>query len=105
MNESLLGDVTIHPHKGTGATVAYGDLKYGDVYLDFSVLQGKNGLFVNLPRRKKDDGTWVDMVRPSSKEVREGIQEYILKAYRKMNEHASQSQLDNSDVDQTRRPY
>ena len=45
------------------------------------VVEGKNGLFVSMPREQGKDGNWYDTVVPLSKETRRQISEVVLAAY------------------------
>ncbi|MFH1655551.1 MAG: SpoVG family protein [Candidatus Omnitrophota bacterium] len=45
------------------------------------VIEGKNGLFVSLPKDKGKDNRWYDIIRPITKETRNEISNVILSAY------------------------
>ncbi|MCD8328329.1 MAG: septation regulator SpoVG [Ruminococcus sp.] len=49
---------------------------------DIKVVQGDNRLFVAMPSRRDTSGVFRDIVHPISSEVREEIEDKILKAYR-----------------------
>ncbi|MCC8191499.1 MAG: septation regulator SpoVG [Ruminococcus sp.] len=49
---------------------------------DIKVVQGDNRLFVATPSRRDTSGVFRDIVHPISSEVREEIENKILKAYR-----------------------
>ncbi|MBI2870988.1 MAG: septation protein SpoVG family protein [Candidatus Omnitrophica bacterium] len=68
---------------GEGPLKAFCDLIVGDKVLvkGIRVVEGKNGLFVGMPRRQGTDGKWYDTVFPLSKEVRRTLQEEVLAAY------------------------
>lgn len=68
---------------GDGNLRAFADIKVGDVLLvkGFSVLNGKSGIFVAMPRKAGKDGRWFDILTPLSDEVRKEIEDKILVAY------------------------
>ena len=45
------------------------------------VVEGKNGLFVNMPSQQVKDGTYKDVAFPVTKEYREELQNAVLMAY------------------------
>jgi stage V sporulation protein G len=45
------------------------------------VMQGKNGLFVSMPRQKGKDNKWYEVVRTLTPEVRTQISSIVLSAY------------------------
>jgi stage V sporulation protein G len=51
------------------------------VIRDLKVIQGKNGLFVAMPSKKRKDGTFRDTAHPLNNETREMIESRILAAY------------------------
>lgn len=69
---------------GEGATKAYCDLTIANtlVVKGLSVIKGKRGLFVNMPRERGKDGQWYDAVIPITREARQQITETVLAAYR-----------------------
>ena len=50
---------------------------------DIKVIEGQNGLFIAMPRRKTPDGEFKDIAHPINTETRERIQGAILEAYEK----------------------
>ncbi len=53
------------------------------VIRDIRIIDGKDGLFVAMPSRKKEDGTYRDIAHPINKEAREIFEKTILEAYSK----------------------
>lgn len=70
--------------EGEGTGRAFCDLVVGETFLvtGIKVVEGKNGLFVSMPREQGKDGNWYDTVLPMSKEVRQRVSEVVLEAYR-----------------------
>jgi stage V sporulation protein G len=73
---------------GEGSLRAYCDLSVGDSLLirGLRVVEGKNGLFVSMPRQQGKDGKWYDNVSLLTKDVKEEVGRVVLQAYEQ--EHA-----------------
>ncbi len=73
----------IHILEGEGPTKAFCDLLVLDSFLvkGLRVVQGKEGLFVSMPREQARDGKWYDTFHPVSKEVRKGLEELVLESF------------------------
>ena len=50
---------------------------------DIKIIEGQNGLFIEMPSRKTPDGEFKDIAHPINTETRERIQSAILEAYEK----------------------
>ncbi len=50
---------------------------------DIKVIEGPNRLFVAMPSRREENGTFRDVVHPISAEAREYLETSILEAYEK----------------------
>lgn len=48
---------------------------------DIRVVQGENRLFVAMPSRRDENGTYRDIVHPISMEARRMLEDQILEAY------------------------
>ena len=48
---------------------------------DIKVIEGDHGLFIAMPSRKAQDGTYKDIAHPINSETRDDLQKRILKAY------------------------
>ncbi|MCP4652041.1 MAG: septation protein spoVG [Candidatus Omnitrophica bacterium] len=72
-----------HKLDGKGATKAMCDVSISDEFLvkGFRVVDGKNGLFVGVPREQGKDGKWYNSVFPLTDSVREALQQAVLSAY------------------------
>ena len=68
---------------GDGTLRAFCDLAVGNVFLvkGLRVVDGKQGLFVSMPRQQGKDGKWYDTVRPLSKEAKAEVGRVVLEAY------------------------
>ena len=68
---------------GDGATKAFADISVCDclVINGLRVVEGKDGLFVTMPREAGKDGRWYTVVVPLSREVKDEIERIVLEAY------------------------
>ena len=66
-----------------GNSKAYANITFDGCFVvsGLKVMDGKNGLWVTMPNRKKPDGTWADICFPITKEFRQEMQEPVLKEY------------------------
>ena len=73
----------MHMLPGDAPTKAFCDLLVLDTFLvkGLRVVQGKEGLFIGMPREKGRDGKWYEMFYPVSTEIRKGLQAMILEDY------------------------
>ena len=73
----------IHKLNGTGATKAFVDIVIEDsiAIVGFRVVEGKDGLFVTMPREEGKDGKWYNIVVPLKREIKEEIERIVLEAY------------------------
>lgn len=60
---------------------------------DIKVIQGENRLFVAMPSRRDEKGTFRDVVHPINSELRNELEAQILSAY--------QRELENQNSEQT----
>lgn len=54
------------------------------VIRDMKVINGNSGLFVAMPSRKKADGTYADIAHPLNNEMRQRMEEIVLKEYERV---------------------
>lgn len=68
---------------GSSATKAFCDLSILDSFLikGLRVVEGKEGLFVSMPREEGKDGKWYNTVMTLNKEVKDEIDRLVLEAY------------------------
>lgn len=78
-------EVKVFPVNGNDKLKAYASIVFDDSFIirDLRVIAGNNGLFVAMPSRKRNDGTFVDTAHPVNMETRTLIEENILSAYEK----------------------
>lgn len=83
-NQSLGLEVTrLHRLDGTGPTKAFCDVAIlGSIVINgLRVVEGKDGLFVSMPREEGKDGKWYNTVIPLKREVKDEIDRIVLEAY------------------------
>ena len=73
----------LYKFDGTGATKAMCDISISDQFIvkGFRVIEGKNGLFVGVPREPGKNGKWYDSAFPLTAEVRQVLNKAVLAAY------------------------
>ena len=73
----------IHKLEGEGPTKAFCDLLILETFLvkGLRVVEGKEGLFLSMPRQQGKDGKWYDTVCPTSKEIRKGLEKMVIDEY------------------------
>lgn len=76
-------DVRVRKISGDGKlrAVASITLDHEFVVHDIKIIEGEKGLFIAMPSRKTSENEFRDIAHPIQPEVREYIQERILKAY------------------------
>ncbi|OGL51696.1 MAG: septation protein SpoVG [Candidatus Schekmanbacteria bacterium RIFCSPHIGHO2_02_FULL_38_11] len=64
---------------------AYVTIVFDDCFVvrDLKVINGKSGLFVAMPSRKRKDGTFKDLAHPLDNGTRKKIEDKILAEYNK----------------------
>ena len=74
--------VDIRKITGDGKLKAFADVKIGDclVVKGFCVMEGKNGIFVGMPRKASKDGRWFDILEPDESLKRE-LESKVLESY------------------------
>jgi stage V sporulation protein G len=76
--------------KAIASVIVGGDLAVHDL----KVIQGTGRLFVAMPNRRSDDGSFQDIVHPINQTAREKIETAILDAYRKAVEQDTEPEAD-----------
>lgn len=83
-NTMTLSVKRINRLSGERTAKAFCDVAVGEAFLikGVRVVEGKNGVFVSMPREQGKDGQWYDTVVPLTKEARRQLGEVVLSAYR-----------------------
>lgn len=64
---------------------------------DIKVIQGKEGLFLSMPSRRKKSGEFKDVAHPLNNETRRLLEERVLDEYRRMADDATPRRPDRED--------
>lgn len=69
---------------------AFVNITFDDVFVirGLKIIEGKEGLFVCMPSRKLDDGTYKDIAHPITNEFRRQMETQILEEFRKLSGEA-----------------
>ena len=67
---------------------------------DIKVIQGKDGLFLSMPSRRKKSGEFKDVAHPLNNETRRQIEETVLSEYRAMVDDPTPRRPDREDDDE-----
>lgn len=80
---------------GEGSLKAYCDLVVDGRFLikGLRVVNGKNGLFVSMPRQQGKTGKWFDLVSPLSKDTKAEVDRLVLEAYQAADGQAGADSL------------
>ena len=64
---------------------AYVTIIFDDCFVirDLKVINGKSGLFVAMPSRKRKDGSFKDLAHPLDNETRKKIEDKVIEEYNK----------------------
>ena len=84
MIEDLKIEVSrIHKLEGSGATKAFCDISIADSFMvrGLRIVEGKDGLFVCMPREEGKDGKWYNTVIPLKRDVKDIVERIVLEAY------------------------
>jgi stage V sporulation protein G len=73
----------LHKLDGAGATKAFADVAIADAFVikGLRIIEGKDGLFVSMPREEGKDGKWYSTVIPLKREVKDEIEKVVLEVY------------------------
>lgn len=75
-------DVRIFPYRGDGPVAATASVTLNGCFAvrDVRIMEGKNGLFVSMPRRKVK-GEYRDVCYPCTKDFKQQFDQKVLEAY------------------------
>lgn len=77
--------VDIRKITGDGNLKAFADVKVAGILVikGFSVMQGKGGVFVSMPKKAGKDGRWFDILTPLNEGIKQELRDKVLEAYDK----------------------
>ncbi len=78
-------EVKIYLVKDSGRLKAYATFVIDNSFIvrDVKIIEGDKGLFVSMPSRRKQDGSFRDIVHPLNSDTRSIIEEKIIDEYKK----------------------
>lgn len=65
------------------------------------IVEGKKGLFVTMPSKLNDEGEYVDMFHPITKDSRTQFNNAVLKAYEQKLEDIANGEVESEDNEQS----
>lgn len=73
----------LYRFNGDSALKAIVDIAIGEEFLvkGFRIVEGKNGLFIAMPREQGKDGKWYGIAFPLTDDAKEELQRVILEAF------------------------
>ncbi|MFH1478860.1 MAG: septation protein SpoVG family protein [Candidatus Omnitrophota bacterium] len=77
----------IHKLDGDSKLKAFLDVEFAGVFVvkGFKVVEGKNGIFVDMPKELGRDGKWYPRAYAVTKEFKDLLNEIVLEAYEGSN--------------------
>ncbi|MFA5156870.1 MAG: SpoVG family protein [Candidatus Omnitrophota bacterium] len=83
MDENLIQINRIHRFDGESKLKAFVDVTLaGFLIKGLRIVEGKNGLFLGMPRQQGKDGKWYNSVSTVTKETHQELTDFILAAYK-----------------------
>ncbi len=83
MSESLVHVSRIYRFEGDSKLKAFVDVSLsGFVIKGLRIVEGKNGLFLGMPRHQGKDGNWYNTVYTNNKELHRELTNLVLTAYK-----------------------
>jgi stage V sporulation protein G len=75
---------TIYRLDGDKSIKAFCDIIVSNALLikGIRIMEGRNGLFVRMASKLGKDGRWYESIQPMNKEIRELLNEVIIKAFK-----------------------
>lgn len=79
-------EVKVYTARDGGRLKAYATVVFDDCFIvrDLKVIEGHKGLFVSMPSRRRQDGTFRDIVHPLNSETRTTIEERVIQEFDKV---------------------
>lgn len=79
-------EVKVYPSKESGRLKAYATVVFDEAFIvrDLKIIEGNKGFFVSMPSRRRKDGTFRDIVHPLNSDMRQKIEDFVIKEYEKV---------------------
>lgn len=90
-------EVKVYPARDSGRLKAYAIIIFDDAFIirDLKIIDGRKGLFVSMPSRRRKDGQFRDIVHPLNSEIRKQIEDTVIAEYNNTENHILVSEPDN----------
>lgn len=79
-------EVKVYPAKESGRLKAYATVVFDNCFIvrDLKIIEGHKGFFVSMPSRRRNDGTFRDIVHPLNADTRKLIEDGIINEYKQV---------------------
>jgi len=93
-------EVKVYPAKESGRLKAYATVVFDNCFIvrDLKIIEGHKGFFVSMPSRRRNDGTFRDIVHPLNAETRKLIEEGVVSEYQKVITQTQDQQPDYESI-------
>lgn len=94
-------EVKVYTARDGGRLKAYATVVFDDCFIvrDLKIIEGHKGLFVSMPSRRRQDGTFRDIVHPLNSETRTTIEERVIQEYDKVKHLAPAQEADMDAIE------
>lgn len=92
-------EIKVYPAKESGRLKAYATVVFDNCFIvrDLKIIEGHKGFFVSMPSRRRNDGTFRDIVHPLNADTRKLIEDGIIEEYRRVLTLEKDQQPDYSE--------
>lgn len=93
-------EVKVYPARDSGRLKAYAIIIFDNAFIvrDLKIIDGRKGLFVSMPSRRRKDGQFRDVVHPLNSEIRKQIEDAVIQEYH--NVENNQTSYETEDYDE-----
>ena len=82
MENNVIQVSRIYKVEGDSNLKAFVDISLAGIMIKgLRIVNGKNGLFLGMPRHQGKDGKWYPTVYPATKEIQQELSDLVLQAY------------------------
>jgi len=94
-------EVKVYTARDGGRLKAYATVVFDDCFIvrDLKIIEGHKGLFVSMPSRRRQDGTFRDIVHPLNSETRTTIEERVIQEFDKVKHLEPAQETDIEEIE------
>ena len=82
MENNVIQVSRIYKVEGDSNLKAFVDISLAGIMIKgLRIVNGKNGLFLGMPRHQGKDGKWYPTVYPATKEIQQELTNLVMRAY------------------------